>query len=113
VGGYIIREWLGEGGFAEVYSAAPRGRAATGDDPQRVALRIIKRGMGSHEIVSQFRAEHRTIPLLSHPRIVKPLETGVTGDGLPYLAMAQSDGLPITDYCKPASSRCMNACSYF
>jgi hypothetical protein len=67
-----------------------------------VALKVIKRGMDSREIVSRFRAEYSAIESLSHPSIVQPLEIGVSDTGQPYIAMAQIDGLPITEYCEVA-----------
>ena len=102
VGEYEILELIGEGGFAEVYSATARTSRADGGKPQRVALKVIKRGMDSREIVSRFGAEHRTIGLLSHRSIVQPLHSGLTETGLPYFTMPQVDGLPITEYCEVA-----------
>lgn len=99
VGPYRIVEMLGEGGFAEVYSALPRDADPAADKKEYTALKVIKRGMDSREILARFRAEHRTIQTLSHPGIVQLREAGTTADGLPYFAMAQVDGLPITDFC--------------
>jgi serine/threonine protein kinase/WD40 repeat protein len=102
VGQYEIVELLGEGGFSEVYSAVPCRRSTNGGRPETVALKLIKRGMDSREIVSRFRAEHRTVESLSHPSIVGTLQAGLTEDGRPYFTMPQVDGLPITDYCEIA-----------
>ncbi len=97
VGPYEIAELLGEGGFAEVYSAVRPGQAGP------IAFKVIKRGMDSRDILARFRAEQRTIQSLSHPQIVEPLDNGFTAEGLPWFAMAQVDGLPVTDYCEVAA----------
>ena len=102
VGSYQIVELLGEGGFAEVYSAVSARPDLAGGRPGPIALKIIKRGMDSREILARFRTEQRTIRSLSHPNIVEPLDSGYTAEGLPYFAMAQVDGLPVTDYCEVA-----------
>ncbi|MDQ6861392.1 MAG: serine/threonine protein kinase, partial [Verrucomicrobiota bacterium] len=102
IGHYEILELLGEGGFAEVYFAAVRGAEANGDESQRVALKLIKRGMDSREIVARFHSEFRTLQSLSHESIVQVFETGMTASGLPYFVMAQIDGLPVTEYCEAA-----------
>lgn len=102
VGQYEVVELIGEGGFAEVYSAVPCRRSSNGEPPRPVALKVIKRGMDSREIVSRFRAEQRTAESLSHPSIVGTLHAGLTEEGLPYFTMPQVDGLPITDYCEIA-----------
>ena len=100
VGRYEIVERLGEGGFAEVYSVRPRLLAEGNGAPTVLALKIIKRGMDSREILARFQAEQRAVRALAHPSIVPLIEAGFTVDGLPYFAMAQVDGLPVTDYCQ-------------
>ena len=102
IGRYRIVELLGEGGFAEVYSARPEPGGADDGHAYPLALKIVKRGMDSREILSRFQAEQRAVRALSHPSIVPLLEAGFTGDGLPFFAMAQVDGLPITEYCQVA-----------
>jgi serine/threonine protein kinase len=88
--------------FAEVYSATAEQPERNGSAPERVALKVVKRGMDSREIVSRFRAEHRTLQSLAHSSIVQVFETGLTDAGLPYFVMAQVDGVPVTDYCEAA-----------
>jgi WD40 repeat protein/tRNA A-37 threonylcarbamoyl transferase component Bud32 len=102
VGRYEVTELLGEGGFAEVYSARVCDRDASTAQHVSVALKVIKRGMDSREVLARFRAEHRAIEALSHPNIVHLLEVGLTSQGLPYFAMPQVEGLPVTEYCAAA-----------
>ncbi len=102
VGRYEVTELLGEGGFAEVYSARLAQRDGATDRPSSVALKVIKRGMDSREILARFHAEQRAIESLSHRHIVEFLEAGFTKEGLPYFAMPQVDGLPVTEYCAAA-----------
>ena len=100
IGPYEIVELLGEGGFAEVYSARPQRTHPDARQVALLALKVIKRGMDSREIVARFQAEQRTTQSLSHPGIVQLHEAGFTADGLPYFAMDQVDGLPVTEYCQ-------------
>ena len=102
VGRYAITELLGEGGFAEVYSAQIAQHDVSTARPLSVALKVIKRGMDSREILARFRAESRAIESLSHCNIVELLEAGFTKEGLPYFVMPQVDGLPVTEYCAAA-----------
>jgi serine/threonine protein kinase len=99
LGPFIIGERLGEGGFAEVYSAV-RGQAEAGASQAPLAIKVLKPGMDSRELLARFHAEQRILCQLTHPGIVKVLATGTTDSGLPYFAMEQVDGLTITDYCE-------------
>ena len=66
---------------------------------QRVALKVIKRGMDTDEIVRRFRREREVLADLSHPNIARLLDGGTTADGLPYFVMEYVAGTPITDFC--------------
>lgn len=91
----IIRE-LGEGGMAMVFLGER-------DDQQfrkRVAIKMLRPGFYTVEIVHRFRNERQTLAALDHPNIVKLLDGGSTEDGLPYLVMDYVEGLPIDEYCR-------------
>ncbi len=91
---YRLLRMLGEGGMGEVWLAEQ-------DEPIRrtVALKIIKRGMDSRDVIVRFEAERRALALMSHPCIAKVLDAGTTPDGGPYFVMEYVPGLPLTEYC--------------
>jgi serine/threonine protein kinase len=92
--GYRILTALGEGGMGAVYLAeqlAPVRR--------RVALKLIKHGMDSREVIARFEAERQALALMNHPHIARVFEAGATDQGRPYFAMEHVPGVPITDYC--------------
>ena len=92
---FLIKESLGEGGFGTVYLAEQI------DPIQRnVAVKIIKRGMDSEEVIIRFEAERQALALLDHPGIAKIYEAGTTSEGLPFFAMEFVDGLSITEHCE-------------
>jgi eukaryotic-like serine/threonine-protein kinase len=90
----IVRE-IGRGGMGAVYHA----ERADGDFEQRVALKLVKRGMDTDEILERFRHERRILASLKHPAIARLYDGGATEDGLPYLVMELVDGEPITRWC--------------
>ncbi len=94
VGRYEILEQLGEGGFAVVYLAQQ-------SEPvrRRVALKILKPGMDTKEVLARFEAERQALAMMDHPHIAKVFDAGATEQGRPYFAMEYVDGTPITDYC--------------
>lgn len=95
VGPYRIVESLGAGGMGSVYLAE-----RVGDDfEQEVALKLIKRGMDTNEILRRFQAERQILARLEHPNIARLLDGGITEDGLPYFTMEYVDGEPIDEYC--------------
>ena len=65
----------------------------------RVAVKIIKPGMDTKEVVARFEAERQALALMDHPNIAKVLDAGSTGSGRPYFVMELVRGIPITDYC--------------
>ncbi len=81
--------------MAYVYFAS----RADNEFEQSAALKIIKRGMDTDEIVRRFKHERQTLANLDHPNIAKIIDGGTTDDGLPFFVMEYIDGMPITDYC--------------
>jgi len=94
VGPYRILELLGEGGMGEVYKAERR-------EPirQTVAVKIIKLGFHSREIIGRFESERQSLALMDHPGIAKVLDAGTTDSGRPYFVMEFVAGKPITQFC--------------
>src|SRR5262245_34327617 len=66
---------------------------------QRVAIKIIKSGMGSREVLARFELERQTLAMMSHPCIAHIIDAGSTDDGRPYFAMEYVPGIPLTRYC--------------
>ena len=91
---YIIRQKLGEGGFAIVYLAEQ-----TEPVTRRVALKIIKPGMDSRQVIARFEAERQALAKMSHPHVARIFDAGSTEAGRPYFVMELVPGEPITDYC--------------
>jgi len=94
IGNYVVRQKLGEGGMGEVYEAeqvVPVRR--------RVALKLIKWGMDTKEVVARFESERQALALMNHPSIASVFDAGATMEGRPYFVMEYVPGEPITDYC--------------
>ncbi|MFT3883747.1 MAG: protein kinase [Gemmatales bacterium] len=91
---YRIVRLLGEGGMGAVYLAVQK-------EPvhRQVALKIIKPGLESPQVLMRFEAERQSLALLNHPNISKVLDAGATSSGQPYFVMEWVDGLSITEYC--------------
>jgi serine/threonine protein kinase len=95
LGAYEIKRRIGKGGMGHVYLAA-----RTEGYKQRVAIKVLKRGLDTEEILRRFRMEIRVQAALGqHPHIAAILDAGTTEDGLPYFVMEHVDGLPIDQYC--------------
>ncbi len=94
VGPYYILEPIGEGGMGSVYLAERREPVHL-----RVALKVIKPGMDTREIISRFEGERRALAMMNHPGIARVLDAGATPDGRPYFVMEYVAGVPITQYC--------------
>lgn len=93
LGNYKILKEIGRGGMGAVYLAE------RGDFRQQVALKLIKRGMDTDEIVRRFEREREVLASLNHPHIARLLDGGVGGDGLPYFVMEYVEGVPVTTFC--------------
>ena len=96
VGPYRIVEPLGRGGMGAVFLA----ERADGQFEQQVALKLIRGGAGSAQIVRRFQSERQILARLQHPHIARLLDGGLTEDGQPYFAMEYVDGVPLDQYCE-------------
>jgi eukaryotic-like serine/threonine-protein kinase len=94
IGRYKLLEKLGEGGFGAVWAAEQREPVR-----RRVALKIIKLGMDTRQVVARFEAERQALALMDHPNIAKVLDAGTTDTGRPFFVMELVRGIPITKYC--------------
>jgi serine/threonine protein kinase len=94
IGPYKLLQQIGEGGFGVVYLAEQQ-------EPVRrnVALKIIKPGMDTREVIARFSAERQALALMDHPNIAHVLDAGATESGRPYFVMELVRGVPITEYC--------------
>jgi len=94
IGPYKLREQIGEGGMGVVYVAEQ-------SEPVRrkVALKIIRPGLASKDVVVRFEAERQALAMMDHPNIARVFDGGATDSGQPYFVMELVQGLPITDYC--------------
>eukprot|EP00913_Durusdinium_trenchii_P022811 g21415.t1 len=94
IGPYTLRKQIGEGGFGIVYSAEQQ-------DPIRrtVALKLIKPGMDTKQVLARFEAERQALAMMDHPNIARLHDAGATAGGRPYFVMEFVDGIPITRYC--------------
>ncbi|TWU20776.1 protein kinase domain-containing protein [Bythopirellula polymerisocia] len=94
IGPYKLRELLAEGGMGSVFVAEQ-------EQPVRrkVALKVIKPGMDSRQVLGRFEAERQVLALMDHPNIAKVLDAGTTENGRPYFVMELVRGVPITEFC--------------
>ena len=94
IGAYTLRQQLGEGGFGVVWMAEQ-------SFPIRrmVALKVIKAGMDTKEVLARFEAERQALAMMEHPHIARVLDAGATPTGRPYFAMELVKGIPITTFC--------------
>src|SRR5437762_5137614 len=94
VGPYKLLEQIGEGGMGTVWMAQQ-----TEPVKRVVALKLIKAGMDSKQVIARFEAERQALALMDHPNIARVLDAGATAAGRPYFVMDLVKGVPITKYC--------------
>ncbi len=94
IGPYKLLQQIGEGGMGVVYMAEQ-----TEPVRRRVALKIIKPGMDSRQVIARFEAERQALAMMDHQNIARVLDVGATESGLPYFVMELVHGVPITQFC--------------
>jgi serine/threonine protein kinase len=94
IGRYKLLQQIGEGGFGAVYMAEQEKPIR-----RKVALKIIKLGMDTKQVIARFEAERQALAMMEHPNIAKVLDAGATDTGRPYFVMELVKGVPITEYC--------------
>ena len=94
IGHYRLLELLGEGGMGEVWLAEQ-----TEPVHRRVALKLIKLGMDTRQVVARFEAERQALAVMDHPGIAQVFDGGATEDGRPYFVMELVQGIPLNEYC--------------
>ena len=94
IGRYKLLEKIGEGGFGAVWAAEQKRPVK-----RLVALKIIKLGMDTKQMIARFEAERQALALMDHPNIAKVLDAGSTDGGRPYFVMELVKGVPIIEYC--------------
>ncbi len=94
VGPYKLMEQIGEGGMGLVFVAEQQQPVR-----RKVALKLIKPGMDSRQVIARFEAERQALAMMDHPNIAKVYDGGTTSEGRPFFVMEFVKGVPITDYC--------------
>jgi eukaryotic-like serine/threonine-protein kinase len=94
IGPYKLLEQIGEGGFGVVFMAEQQQPVR-----RRVALKVIKPGMDTRQVIARFEAERQALALMDHPNIAKVLDAGATDSGRPYFVMELVRGIPLGEFC--------------
>ncbi len=94
IGPYKLLQLIGEGGFGSVFMAEQQSPVS-----RKVALKIIKLGMDTKQVIARFEAERQALAMMDHPSIAKIFDAGATETGRPYFVMELCDGDPIVTYC--------------
>src|SRR5579864_6032128 len=94
IGNYKLLQQIGEGGMGIVFMAEQEKPVQ-----RKVALKIIKPGMDSAQVIARFEAERQALAMMDHPNIARVFDAGTTETGRPYFVMELVQGVAITDYC--------------
>ena len=94
IGPYKLLQHIGEGGFGAVYMAEQEHPVR-----RKVALKIIKPGMDTREVIARFESERQALAMMEHPNISRVFDAGATASGRPYFVMELVRGVPITEFC--------------
>ena len=94
IGDFELKQLIGQGGFGQVYIGRQH-------EPVKrdVAVKILRPGMVTKEIMARFLAEQQSLAMMNHPNIARIIEVGGNVDGQPYFVMELVDGIPLTEYC--------------
>jgi serine/threonine protein kinase len=98
IGPYKLLQEIGEGGFGVVYMAQQ-----TAPVKRKVALKVVKPGMDTRQVIARFEAERQALAMMDHPNIARVFDAGETANGRPYFVMELVKGIPITEYCDGAN----------
>jgi serine/threonine protein kinase/tetratricopeptide (TPR) repeat protein len=97
IGPYKLLEQIGEGGMGSVWVASQ-----SKPIKRKVAIKLVKAGMDSKQVLARFEAERQALAMMDHPNIARVLDGGMTEQGRPYFAMEYVRGVPLTKYCDDA-----------
>ena len=100
IGGYELLEEIGEGGFAIVYRAHQSGEVR-----REVALKVIKKGMDTRQVIARFEAERQAVAMMDHADIATVFDAGTTDDGRPFFVMELVEGQTVTGFCRDLELR--------
>ncbi|MFO0831675.1 MAG: protein kinase [Phycisphaerales bacterium] len=98
LGPYKLLQMIGEGGFGVVYMAQQ-----TAPVRRRVAIKVVKPGMDSKQVIGRFESERQALAMMDHPNIARVFDAGTTANGRPYFVMELVKGVPVTEYCDDAN----------
>lgn len=99
IGPYRLMEMIGEGGFGVVYVAEQQHPVK-----RRVAIKLIRPGMDTYDVIARFEAERQALAMMDHPGIARVFDAGLTEGKRPYFVMELVRGIPITDFCEQTGS---------